>query len=48
MLNVTSGEEEITMDEIGDITDFIQEEAGLDATVIWGNCTDETLGDKVL
>jgi len=47
LLNVTSGEEEITMDEIGDITDFIQEEAGLDATVIWGNCTDETLGDKV-
>jgi len=35
------------MDEIGDITDYIQGEAGLDATVIWGNCTDETLGEKV-
>ena len=47
LLNITSGVEEITMDEIGDITDFIQDAAGLDATVIWGNCTDETLGDKV-
>ena len=47
LLNITSGAEEITMDEIGDITDYIQGEAGLDATVIWGNCTDETLGDKV-
>ena len=47
LLNITSGVEEITMDEIGDITDYIQGEAGLDATVIWGNCTDETLGDKV-
>lgn len=47
LLNITSGVEEITMDEIGDITDYIQDEAGMDATVIWGNCTDETLGDKV-
>ncbi|MDG1476690.1 MAG: cell division protein FtsZ [Vicingaceae bacterium] len=47
LLNITSGLEEITMDEIGDITDFIQEEAGLTADVIWGNCTDESLGDKV-
>lgn len=47
LLNITSGLEEITMDEIGDITDFIQDEAGLTADVIWGNCTDESLGDKV-
>ena len=47
LLNITSGAEEITMDEIGDITDFIQDEAGLTADVIWGNCTDESLGDKV-
>ncbi|MGB0882682.1 MAG: cell division protein FtsZ, partial [Vicingaceae bacterium] len=47
LLNITSGVEEITMDEIGDITDYIQDEAGLTADVIWGNCTDESLGDKV-
>lgn len=47
LLNITSGTEEITMDEIGDITDYIQDEAGLTADVIWGNCTDESLGSKV-
>jgi cell division protein FtsZ len=47
LLNITSGLEEITMDEIGDITDFIQDEAGLTADVIWGNCTDESLGQAV-
>lgn len=47
LLNITSGTEEITMDEIGDITDYIQDEAGLTADVIWGNCTDESLGGKV-
>jgi cell division protein FtsZ len=47
LLNITSGTEEITMDEIGDITDFIQDEAGLTADVIWGNCTDISLGEKV-
>jgi cell division protein FtsZ len=29
------------------ITDYIQQEAGLSADLIWGNCTDETLGDKL-
>lgn len=47
LLNITSGVEEITMDEIGDITDYIQDEAGLTADIIWGNCTDESLGEKV-
>jgi cell division protein FtsZ len=35
------------MDEIGDITDYIQDEAGSTADIIWGNCTDESLGEKV-
>lgn len=47
LLNITSGIEEITMDEIGDITDYIQDEAGSTADIIWGNCTDESLGEKV-
>jgi len=29
---------EVTMDEIGAITDYIQDEAGLTADIIWGNC----------
>ena len=36
LLNITSGVEEITMDEIGDITDFVQEKAGNSADLIWG------------
>jgi cell division protein FtsZ len=47
LLNVTSGDAEITMDEIDEITDYIQNEAGYTAELIWGNGTDESLGDKV-
>ena len=47
LLNITSGVEEITMDEIGDITDFVQEKAGNSADLIWGNGVDESLGDKI-
>ena len=47
LLNITSGIEEITMDEIGDITDFVQEKAGNSADLIWGNGVDEALGDKI-
>jgi cell division protein FtsZ len=35
------------MDEISDITDFIQEEAGDTADVIWGHGYDEDLGEKL-
>ena len=35
------------MDEVSIITDYIQEEAGLAADLIWGNCIDENLGDKI-
>jgi len=47
LLNISSGEKEVTMDEVSVITDYIQEEAGLAADLIWGNCVDETLGDKI-
>lgn len=47
LLNVTSGDDEITMDEIDEITDYIQNEAGYTAELIWGNGTDESLGNKV-
>jgi cell division protein FtsZ len=35
------------MDEISEITDYIQEEAGSTADVIWGHGYDESLGDKL-
>jgi cell division protein FtsZ len=48
LLYISSGKEEVTMDEVAEITDYIQEEAGMDADVIWGNGTDEDLGDKLV
>jgi len=47
LLNISSGDKEVTMDEVSIITDFIQEEAGLAADLIWGNCRDEALGEKI-
>lgn len=47
LLYINSGKDEVTMDEVAEITDHIQEEAGLDADVIWGNGSDEDLGDKL-
>jgi len=47
LLNITSGTKEVTMDEIFEITEFVQEEAGFGTNLIWGNCFDEALGDKI-
>jgi cell division protein FtsZ len=47
LVNVTCGEDEITMDELGEITDFIQDAAGMTAEVIKGYGVDFALGDKV-
>jgi len=47
LLNITSGSEEVTMDEIGEITEYIEEEAGYGTNVIWGHCRDESLNEKL-
>lgn len=47
LLNITYGDKEVLMDEIGIITDYIQQEAGSSADVIWGHGYDPTLGDKL-
>ena len=47
LLNISSGTKEVTMDEVSIITDFIQEQAGLSADLIWGNCSDENLGESI-
>ncbi len=47
LLYISSGTEEITLDEVIEITDYIQHEAGSSADIIWGNGTDESLGDKI-
>jgi cell division protein FtsZ len=47
LLNITYGKEELLMDEISEITDHIQEQAGMGAEVIWGYGQDDTLGEDV-
>ena len=47
LLNISSGVQEVTMDEVAIITDYIQDKAGLSADLIWGNCIDENLGDHL-
>ena len=47
LLNISSGSNEIMMDEITEITDYIQDEAGSSAEIIWGTGTDEELGDSI-
>ncbi|MCD4771923.1 MAG: cell division protein FtsZ [Bacteroidales bacterium] len=47
LLYITSGKEEISMDEVIEITDYIQDEAGENADIIWGNGTDETLENNI-
>jgi cell division protein FtsZ len=47
LLNIASGSDEITLDEIFEITEFVQEEAGYGTNLIWGNCSDDSLGDNI-
>lgn len=48
LLNISySKSNEITMDEMGEITDYVQEEAGSTADVIFGVGEDEALGDRL-
>lgn len=47
LLLIVSGEEEVTMDEIGTINDYIQQEAGNNANIIMGIGEDLELGEDV-
>lgn len=47
LLNITSGRDEITMDEVGIITDYVTHAAAKDALIIWGTCIDEKLDDEI-
>ena len=47
LLLIVSGTQEITIDEIGEINDYIQIEAGHGANIIMGVGEDEDLGDAI-
>lgn len=47
LLNITSGKEEVTMDEVSEITDFVTREAASNTNIIWGAAVDEKLGNQI-
>lgn len=47
LLHIVSGTDDITMDEISEITEYVQTESGNEADVIWGLGDDESLGSNI-
>ena len=47
LLLIVSGTSEVTLDEIGEINEYIQTEAGYDANIIMGIGEDDDLGDSI-
>ena len=47
LLNITYGSEAVTMDEVMEITDYIQDKAGMSAEVIWGYGEDSSLANDL-
>lgn len=47
LLHIVSGSDDITMDEISEITEYVQAESGHEADVIWGLGEDESLGNNI-
>ncbi|TVR73599.1 MAG: cell division protein FtsZ [Marinilabiliales bacterium] len=47
LLNITSGTDEVSMDEVGEITDFVTAETEASTNIIWGTCSEASLGQKI-
>ncbi len=47
LLHIITGDKELMMDEVEEITTYIQSQAGNGANLIWGNGTDNNLGDAL-
>ena len=47
LLHIVSGTEDITMDEISEITEYVQDASGHEADVIWGLGDDDSLGSNI-
>jgi len=47
LLHITSGENEISMDEVGEITDYVNGVAADEALIIWGTSLDNTPGNTI-
>ena len=46
LVNITTGNTQVTMDEIGEIMEYVQEESG-STDIILGACDDPSFGDKL-
>ncbi len=47
LLNIISGTQEITIGEIGQIIEYLQNAAGQEADIIWGNGYDDAIGENI-
>lgn len=47
LLYIASGDEEISMDEVTEITEIIQDQVGQECEIIWGSGRDLSLGDSI-
>ena len=47
LINITSGQDEITLEETCQITEYIQERAGNEANIIWGAGYNQALGSDI-
>lgn len=47
LINISSGMDQVTIDEITEISDYVQEAAGNNTDIIFGTCDDDSLGEKL-
>ena len=47
LLYITSGTDEVSLDEVVEITEYVQNTCGNTSDVIWGNGVDESLGEDI-
>lgn len=47
LLYIASGEEEISMDEVTEITEIIQDQVGQECEIIWGSGRESSLGNSI-
>ncbi|RUT78149.1 cell division protein FtsZ [Ancylomarina longa] len=47
LLNIISGKDEVTMQEVSQITDYVHDVVGDEVSIIWGNGNSDKLGDEL-
>ena len=47
LINITSGTNQVTINEINNISNYVQDAAGNETDIIFGTCDDESIGDKI-